>query len=81
MALIIDVETTGLPVRGKNPYYKNLEAYENCRIVQLSYLTIFLSINFRSIINSFSKYSDLRLSNERVESGTGTGAGRDSPDN
>ena len=52
MALIIDVETTGLPVRGKNPYYKNLDTYENCRIVQLSYMICvlysFVKVNGKS---------------------------------
>jgi DNA polymerase III epsilon subunit-like protein len=43
MALIIDVETTGLPVRGntpfgKNPDYKQLESYDNCRIVQITFM-------------------------------------------
>ena len=28
---------------------------------------VLLSINFKSMINSFSKYSDLRLSNDRVD--------------
>ena len=42
MALIIDVETTGLPKRQKNslfgqqPLYENLELYDSARVVQVS---------------------------------------------
>jgi hypothetical protein len=40
MALLIDIETTGLPNRnglsyGKDPDYKNISLYNNSRIVQI----------------------------------------------
>jgi hypothetical protein len=43
MALIIDIETTGLPNRkglkfGVNPSYLDNTKYDNCRIVQISYM-------------------------------------------
>jgi len=34
---------------------------------RLSYFIVLLSINFKSIINSFSKYSGLRLSKDKVD--------------
>ena len=43
MALIIDIETTGLPNRkglkfGENPSYLDNNKYDSCRIVQISYM-------------------------------------------
>jgi DNA polymerase-3 subunit alpha len=43
MALIIDTETTGLPERVNpniriNPNYKNINKYDNCRVVQLCFM-------------------------------------------
>jgi len=43
MALIIDIETTGLPNRkglkfGENPSYLDNTKYDSCRIVQISYM-------------------------------------------
>ena len=43
MALIIDIETTGLPNRkelkfGEYPLYSDNTKYDNCRIVQISYM-------------------------------------------
>ena len=43
MALIIDIETTGLPCRtgltwGKNPSYTDNDKYKTCRMVQFSYM-------------------------------------------
>ena len=39
MYIIIDTETIGLPLRSYSefPYYKQLKAYEQARLIQLSY--------------------------------------------
>ena len=43
MALIIDIETIGLPNRkglkfGENPLYSDNTKYDSCRMVQISYM-------------------------------------------
>ena len=65
MALIIDVETTGLPKRdnlsyGQNPSYKNLEMYDSCRIVQISMMLCnkkFEEISFEDFIIKADDFS------------------------
>ena len=70
MALIIDVETTGLPARGntpfgKNPYYKNLDAYENCRIVQLSYMICDENLNEMEMKDFIIKSNGFSINNSQ----------------
>ena len=69
MALIIDIETTGLPNRkelkfGEYPLYSDNTKYDNCRIVQISYMLCdnklekiemndyIIKVNFNLLINN-----------------------------
>jgi DNA polymerase III epsilon subunit-like protein len=63
MALIIDIETTGLPdfstlKFGKYPDYKDIDKYKNCRIVQLCFMLCDENLEKIDIKNKIIKASD-----------------------
>lgn len=71
MALIIDVETTGLPLRenlpfGKNHSYQELDKYNTARIVQLSMMLCNEQLEPIEMFDFIIKNSDYNIENSNI---------------
>jgi len=70
MALILDIETSGLPNRiglsfGHNPFYKDVNKYNDCRIVQISYILCDKNFNLISNNTYIIKPTDFTIKNSQ----------------
>lgn len=51
MYFIFDLETTGLPIRGRNITYEHLEAFDSCRVVSIAWSL--LDKDFNEVCNEY----------------------------
>jgi DNA polymerase III epsilon subunit-like protein len=65
MKLIIDVETTGIPI-GRDAHYSDLEKYANARIVQLTVMLCDDEYNEISLQDYIVKADNFRIENSHI---------------
>ena len=71
MALIIDVETTGLPLCGmlpfgENPPYEELDKYNNARIVQISMMICNEQLEYIEMFDFIIKNDEYNIENSNI---------------